>query len=502
MNSPKPIKRTHTVFISASFALFVTLLLFAIGAISPVSRAADENLSRSDRREKELGKEEHEKVLSGAAPLEDPALNAYVTEVGERLAAVSHRPNLGYTFTIIDSPDINAFALPGGYVYVNRGLLAYMNSEAELAAVLGHEIAHITAKHGMERQSRGNTGNILSQVAGFGAAVATGSAYIGSQIAEIGSLLAQDAISGYSRKQELEADAWGAEYLLKAGYDPQAMISVISTLKNTGDFRRRVLNDPSSYHGLFATHPRNDPRLQEAVAGVGQLSPGEMLQVDHRRFREAMDGLAFGGTPGVQVRDERNRYYQSLLNYTMVFPDDWQVEASTTTVEASDPEAGSLHVEARRIQDNMEPRLYIRNRMGISDLRESQPLQQYRLRGHTGVTTDAATGKEIRIAVIYLGARLFIFRGQVDDSVDAAERDAVDKLLLASIRSFRAIQRGELAAAGEKRIRWLQAPAGFDFATAAQTSPIAPYPEETLRLLNGYYPRGGPQPGQWIKVVE
>ncbi len=129
----------------------------------------------SEKRELEIGLEEHNKVLQTMPVMQDPELTAYVNEVGQRLAAVSHRPDLPFTFTVIDSPEINAFALPGGYVYINRGLMAYLNSEAELAAVLGHEIGHITARHAVQQQSSGRLANIATGVGGIVAAVATGS---------------------------------------------------------------------------------------------------------------------------------------------------------------------------------------------------------------------------------------------------------------------------------------------------------------------------------------
>ena len=123
-------------------------------AVNPATGSANLVLM-SENREKEIGLEEHEKVLSSMTLFEDEALLNYVREVGNKVAQVSHRPDLEYHFHVIDSPEINAFALPGGYVYINRGLLTYLKSEAELAAVLAHEIGHITARHAVQQQARG-----------------------------------------------------------------------------------------------------------------------------------------------------------------------------------------------------------------------------------------------------------------------------------------------------------------------------------------------------------
>ena len=467
-------------------------------AINPATGSANLVLM-SERKEKEIGLEEHEKVLNSMPMFEDEELLAYVREVGNKVAKVSHRPDLDYYFHIIDSPEINAFALPGGYVYVNRGLLTFMNSEAELAAVLAHEIGHITARHAVQQQARGALAKTVATVGGFVTAVATGSSYVGSQISEVASIWAQTGLSGFGREHELEADSLGAQYLVAAGYDPAAMIEVITTLKNQEDFNRKVSNNGGGYHGLFATHPRNDKRLQEAIAEVGNLSDGTIEEIDEAVFREKLDGLIVGASQASQAADARNRYYQSLLGYTLVFPKDWEITETTTTVSASAPDTGSIKIDVQRLRENIEPRVFIRDKLNISSLQKSEALSQYRLIGHTGVAVSPESGKLERIAVIYLGPRAYIFRGIIED---ASAVDDIDGQLLASIRTFRAIQNGETFSGNELKIKYVQASEFFEFRIVARTSKIANYPEETLRLLNGYYPTGTPESGDWIKLVE
>jgi len=477
--------------------IFLTLVFLTSCSVNPATGSANLVLM-SENKEKEIGQEEHEKVLSSQSLFEDEELLAYVTEVGNRVAKVSHRPNLEYTFNIIDSPDINAFALPAGYVYVNRGLLTFMNSEADLAAVLAHEIGHITARHAVQQQARGALANVASTVGGLVTAVATGSSYVGSQISQVASIWAQTGLSGFGREMELEADQLGAEYLVNAGYDPSAVIDVITVLKNQEDFNRRVSGTGRGYHGLFATHPRNDARLQQAIAAVGQLEDTEVTQENDERFRQFIDGLIIGNSNASQSAEARNRYYQTLLGYTLVFPDAWEVSETTTTVTAGS-DMGSLKIEAQRLQDNVEPRVFIRDNLGITNLQKSEPLSQYRLIGHTGVTGSSENNTSERVAVIYFGPRVFIFRGEVEDG---RANNEIDELLLASIRSFRAIQRGETSSGGELKIKYVQASEYFDFEVVARSSKISQYPEETLRILNGYYPIGTPEAGEWIKLVE
>lgn len=484
---------------TAILACMLCMLPFLTScAVNPATGSTNLVLM-SESREKEIGLEEHEKVLSSMPLFEDEELLNYVREVGNKAAAVSHRPDLEYTFNIIDSPEINAFALPGGYVYVNRGLLTFMNSEAELAAVLSHEIGHITARHAVQQQARGRIAQTAATVGGFVTAVATGSGYVGNQISEVASIWAQSGLSGFGREHELEADSLAAEYLVKAGYDPAAMIDVITVLKNQEDFNRLVSGNSQGYHGLFATHPRNDTRLQQAIAQVGSISGNEITEVDNTKFRQSLDGLVIGQSQRSQTADTRNRYYQALLGYTVVFPDAWQIDETTTTVTASNAGQGSIHIEAQRIQENIEPRLFIRDKMGIEALQKSEKLEQYRLLGHTGIAVSPETGNPVRVAAIYLGPRVFTFRAEITNSAAVEE---IDEQLLATIRTFRAIQRGETAAGTEAKIKFVQASEFFDFSVVAQSSRIANYPEETLRLLNGYYPRGTPEAGEWIKLIE
>ncbi len=479
-------------------AALLVLSGLASCAVNPATGSANLVLM-GESREKEIGAEEHEKVIASQPVYQDEELLAYVTEVGNKIAAVSHRPDLEYTFTILDSPAINAMALPGGYVYVNRGLLTYMNSEAELAAVIAHEIGHITARHAVQQQARGAVANAAARVGGIVTAVATGSGYAGSQISQVASIWAQTGLSGFGREMELEADSLGAEYLLNAGYDPSAVIDVVTVLKNQEDFNRLVTGSGGGYHGLFATHPRNDTRLQQAIASVGALGEGEVTLTDDTAFREAVDGLIVGESAASQQQDERNRYYQTTLGYTLVFPDDWNVSDTITTVTADSPQAGKIRIEAQRLQQNIEPRVFIRDVLGITNLQKSEALSQYRLNGHTGVHVSPDTGNSERVAVLYLGPRAIVVRG---DITNASNVDEIDDMMLSSIRTLRAIQRGETLQGSEMHIRYVQASEYFDFAVVAQSSRIANYAEETLRLLNGYYPSGTPEAGDWIKLVE
>ena len=168
--------------------------------------------------------EEHQKLIDNIGLYDDPELDAYVRRVGERLLEQSGITSPEFTFTLLDSPDINAFAMPGGFIYVNRGLLAYLDTEAELAGVLAHEIGHITERH----HSRRKTAQVTSKVASVSAYILTGS----GDVYDAASMYGAEIISGFGRDMELEADSAGAEYLHQTGYDVDSMLSVIGVLKD------------------------------------------------------------------------------------------------------------------------------------------------------------------------------------------------------------------------------------------------------------------------------
>ncbi|OZA31294.1 MAG: peptidase M48 Ste24p, partial [Hydrogenophilales bacterium 17-61-9] len=226
MAHPPPKEKTDV-----NFRVFRRIAVTVLGALAlthcaqnPVTGDKDFVLM-SGQQEIQMGAQAHQDVLKEYAALNNPVLQAYVDEVGQRLAKQSHRPDLKWHFTVVDSPDVNAFALPGGYVYLTRGIMAYLNSEAELAGVVGHEIGHVTARHGVRQQS-------ASTAAGVGAVL--GSILAPGMNNQAGAsllqTLAQSWTAGYGREHELESDRLGAQYLAKAGYNPQAMIAVIGVL--------------------------------------------------------------------------------------------------------------------------------------------------------------------------------------------------------------------------------------------------------------------------------
>lgn len=472
--------------------LALCLLGLLVGCAHNPATGRNDFVMMSEQQELDMGRNYNQQVLKENPRYADEKLQAYVQQVGERVAAHSHRSNLHYHFTVVDSPDINAFALPGGYIYINRGLLAYLNSEAELAAVLGHEVGHVTARHSVQQQSQATAWGILGQVAAIG----TGVGAAGDLTNALGSVV----VKGYGRDMELEADGLGAQYLARSGYDPQAMIEVIKVLKNQEVFardqaiKRGQAVPQSSYHGIFDSHPGNDQRLQQVIGPAQALVSGQQT-VNREQFLQHLQGLPFGDSAATGVRHGQ-QFYHAQLGFTLTAPADWEL--------LNRPDALIAHTQDQQVfmamtveaaDSHLTPEQLLRQKVGRQRLVQEQALQQAGLRGYTGIVAGSAAK---RVAVIYLGPRAYLFVGAVKNR---ASLESQDDKFMAMINSFRPLAAAQQALAQPLRLHLLHVKAGQTMAGLAQDSKLPDDPELNLRLLNGLYPSGEPRPGDWLKVL-
>ena len=319
--------------------LSFTLSLLIGCAQNPVTGQSD-FVMMSEEQEIAIGRQYNEQIISKQYQVyESKALQDYVNRVGQKLARQSHRPQLQYHFTVLDTPEINAFALPGGYVYITRGILAYLNSEAQLAAVVGHEIGHVTARHGVRQQSAAQAANIGLTIASI--FVPEVSSMGGQNLAN---LIGGALLSGYGREQELEADRLGAQYLARADYDPQAIISVLRVLKNQElkdiELAKQEGREPRRYSGLFSTHPDNDTRLKQVVGEADRLAPAAPFE-GRSEFLAATDGLVFNDNSAQGVV-RNNRFYHGELGIALQFPKAWQVHNLPDTLVAVSPGGAAM----------------------------------------------------------------------------------------------------------------------------------------------------------------
>jgi predicted Zn-dependent protease len=279
-----------------------------------------------------MGREADQDVQATIGVYDDPALQAYVEGVGTRLAKSSERPDLPWTFRVADDPAVNAFALPGGFIYVTRGLLATMNSEAELAAVVGHEIGHVTARHAVNRISR-------AQLTGLGLGIGMILSPELAQFGDLASLGLNLLFLKYSRDDERESDELGLRYMLRAGYDPDAMVDVFSQLEQASG-----LSESERVPDWLATHPAPEERGQRAADALAALTPAEREgTVSREAYQRQLDGLVYGQDPR-QGFFRNNELIHPELRFRMEFPAGWRAVNQRQQVLALSPQQDALEV--------------------------------------------------------------------------------------------------------------------------------------------------------------
>jgi predicted Zn-dependent protease len=472
-------------------AVALVLSCLAGCAVNPVTGNSD-FVMMSERDELSLGSQAYQQVLKEYPIYKDEKLRAYVQQVGEKVASNSHRSNLQYQFSVVDSADINAFALPGGYIFINRGLLAYLNSEAELAAVLGHEVGHVTARHGVRQQSQSQAWNILGQLVAIG----TGVGVAGDLTNVVGSAV----VKGYGRDMELEADGLGAQYLARSGYDPQAMIQVVEVLKAQDDFARdqaiqkgEQVKD-SGYHGLFDTHPDNDTRLQQVV-GPARALQGVQQVVNKEVFLQHLEGMPIGDSADQGVRRGQH-FYHADLDFALTIPQGWELlnRPDAVVIHTADKQA-FIAMTMGEYDERLTPEEMLRKQVGDQRLSMEESFKQS---GFSAVTAVIPGNPAKRVGLIVKNKETFMFVAAVKSG---GSLESEDSQFMAVIHSFRALSKAELKLAQPAVIHVVDVKAGDTLESLARTADLPDDKAARIRLLNGLYPGGEVKPGDMLKLV-
>ena len=302
----------------------MSLLLIAACTMNPATGERQLTLM-SEAQEIQIGRQTHPEVLASYGAYDDAEWQSYIQELGAKIAANSERPQLDWTFTILDDPVVNAMALPGGFIYVNRGILAHFNSEAELVSVLGHEIGHVTGRHSVEQMSR-------AQLAQLGLGVAAVASEEFRQYAGLASQGLGILFLKFGRDDENQSDELGLRYMTRAGYDPYEMPKVFNTLDRV-----------SQTHGMrgtpewMSTHPNPGNRVQNINARIGKLPPEQRQgTVGRESYMQRIEGLIYGNDPR-QGYTIGQTYYHPELAFKVDFPEEWRIINQRQAVGALSP---------------------------------------------------------------------------------------------------------------------------------------------------------------------
>jgi predicted Zn-dependent protease len=502
-----PVKSAFLTAALATALVGAGLLLSSCGStsVNPVS-GQKERTVMDERAEIAEGAKGHQEVLKEYGELKDPRLQAYVNDIGQRLAKQSERANLQWKFTVLDSPDVNAFALPGGYVYVTRGIMAYMSSEADLAGVLGHEIGHVTARHGAQRATR-------AQNAGLGVMAATvlgvlleskgvqGATEMANQASQG---IAAGYVAKYSREQESQADRLGADYLQRINFDPRNMIDVIGVLRNQEKFaadKAKAEGKQAREGGDYlASHPANEQRLTDITKIAAQYK-GNYSDEGRQRYLTAINGMQYGESADQGVVRGRQFFHEGL-NFAFTAPVNWRIVNAADSLTFVAPD-GAAALIVRGVPDNAGKtheeiiRNVLKPTSGKVEARSLNGLRATHFIGTRQNEKNQSVAIETTVATSASNGQFLFIYASRDASSLAKNRAGLQE----TESSFRPMGPADKQLAKPWNLKLVPFPRG-GFPELARTSALGANAEQQLRLLNGVYSGGEPKLGELIKIVQ
>jgi predicted Zn-dependent protease len=470
-------------------ALAAALALLTVTGCATNPATGKKEISFISRgQEIEIGREEDRKIVAQYGTTSDTALAGYVDRIGQKLATHSELPNLEWHFRLLDSPVVNAFALPGGYIYITRGILAALNSEAQLAGVVGHEIGHVTARHTAQRITQ-------SQLAGAGILAGM---ILSPDIARYGDALQQSAgllLLKFGRDDENQADALGIRYMVRAGYDPREVPATYDMLGRLGQ------RSGGGLPTFLSTHPdpgdrkaRTSTMSNEAVLG----DPGRTWLVEEDDFKKRIDGMIYGEDPeaGYLVG---NVFYHPGLNIEITWPNGWQVQNNAASVVAASPDgAAAIQLTMENTGDGPgDPEAYVNHLRQKGELAQAsgQVRTIHGQKAWIGRVVPANGNTPLALAfVAKADKQLYQFLG-TPGATDAAGRFGL------TVESLGPIRDPARRTAKPNRVDLVVAPGGktLDEIFAAEKDLALPLDE--LAWLNNRYGKDVPPKGTLIKVV-
>lgn len=494
------------LFRATALALFT---LTAAGCVSPVSSAGPKTVAERSSSDQRIGDENHPKILAQfGGEVADPAIRAYVRDLGERLVAKTEQPDAKWTFTVLDSPVVNAFALPGGYVYVTRGLIALANDEAELASVVGHEIGHVTGAHGSKRQERAT----IAQLGVLGATLLGAAAGLDrdavSAIGQLGGAVGQGYVANYSRGQEFEADTLGVRYIAGAGYDPLAGADFLESLQASSTLQAEIAGvefDPNRVD-FFGSHPATPDRVREAVAAARRegLKDGQDAPRHRARFLDAISGMTYGDS-AEQGFARGRRFIHPEMRFTFAVPPKFKITNSAARVTAAGPKGSGVIFDGARdpggsltsyIKRVWAPELAQQTQVGrLTDLRSVDINGLEAAQGNIPFQTRNGV-KIARMTVIRYDGAMFRFFGVQPKNSRVLGR-SLDKMAA----SFEALSPAKARKYKSHQIRIYKVQRGDTVSELAALTPFKTFAEERFRVLNGMAPGQTLKRGELVKLI-
>jgi predicted Zn-dependent protease len=444
-----------------------------------------DSVTRNDRMAA-IAREQHPRILATyGGEYSEQKLERMVARVVGSLTLDPENPNQTYNITILNSPSVNAFALPGGYLYVTRGLLSLANDSAELAAVIAHEMAHVTANHGIQRQQKEAEEVLASQVVND----VLGNAQTGRLALIRGRL----RLAQFSRNQELEADAIGIKAIGRAGYDPYAAVRFLQGMAAYTDLRSVSQGGDASLDFL-ASHPSPPQRIELAQNHARQFGQPGFGTRDRDVFLDGVEGMLFGDTPEEGYVRGRS-FVHPLLGISFEVPEGFVIDNTAAAVTAAGPGDIAVRFDGVSVNQGVSLADYVRSGW-VAGL-DPQTVTQTTIAGAEAVRARArAEGWQFDVTVIRAG-------GQVYRLLTAAPLSSAQLVPVADsvAGSFRVLSDRERAALRPLRIRVVTVGAGDTVASMAGRMVGVDRPQELFRIINGLAPGASLSAGSRVKII-
>ncbi|MEO3389107.1 M48 family metalloprotease [Mesorhizobium sp. CAU 1741] len=444
-----------------------------------------DTVTRNDRMAA-IAREQHPRILATyGGEYSNAKLERMVAKVVGSLTLDPENPNQTYQITILDSPNINAFALSGGYLYVTRGLLALANDSAELAAVLAHEMAHVTANHGIERQRREAEEVLASQV--------VNDVLGGDPAASVALVRGKLRLAQFSRNQELEADAIGIRAIARAGYDPFAAARFLQSM-SAYSASRNVTDGTDQNLDFLASHPNAPQRIELALRHARQFARPEQGNRDRDTFLDGIDGLLFGDTPEEGYVRGRT-FLHPNLGVSFTVPEGFVIDNSAAAVTAAGPGDIAVRFDGVSIDRRASLSDYVRSGW-VAGL-EPGSIRPVTINGNEAVTARArAESWQFDVTVIRAGGQVYRLLTAAPESSNALEATA------SQVRdSFRTLSGAEKAALQPLRVRVVRVEPGQTIATLAAQMEGVDGKLDVFRLINALSPGATVSAGQRVKII-
>ena len=450
--------------------------------VSLPSPAQDEMQTASDR--------EHARILASYGGLYDaPKLEAMIARIVDRLVAASERPDLKYKIVILNSPAINAFALPNGQLYITRGLIALANDNSELASVLSHEMAHVIARHAAIREDQARQSVTIATVA---------TEILGDpQLGALALAKSKLALASFSRAQEFEADGIGVGIAARAGLDPYGAVRFLTAMQRNADLKMQAGSegDPR-FRDFLSSHPATPDRVKNAQSNARQFSgPGTSGGRSRAEYLTQLDGLVYGEDPGEGFVRGR-RFLHPKLGFTFLAPLGFGLENTAQAVlGVKDGGAQALRLDVVRVPAEQSLADYLRS--GWIENVDPRSIEQFIVNGFP-VAGAVANGEQwtFQLYALRFGSDVYRF------IFAAKQRSAEsDKSFRESLATFRRMSLKEARDARPLRIKIVTVGPADTVPSLARRMPAVDHAAERFRIINGFGPHDQLRAGELVKLL-